>query len=139
MAVPDVRIPPALSTNRCGMAQQVHTCRTSGSGSEEKDTLRHQWFGDDLQCRGQTSKDDTGSALDVIVVAEHLVRVAVQEADRVGPLPILEMNAAVRKELLHRPDEFLGQFIEFLIGGRRLPHSEIKRGGPPHTVSAPML
>jgi hypothetical protein len=72
--------------------------------------------------------------LDVVIVAQHLVSVAVQQANGVGALPILEMDAAIGEDRLHRLHEFLDEFVEFLLGWRRFAHPEIERIRPKRRV-----
>ena len=82
----------------------------------------------------QARKRYTRSALDIIVVAQYLVAIPFEHANRIGPFPILEMDAAAREHLLNCLDKLIRQFVQFLIGQRLLAQPEIERIGAQRIV-----
>ena len=53
----------------------------------------------------------------IVVVAQHLVRILLEHANRTRAFPILEMYAAAREDLLNCRDKLIRQLVEFLLGG----------------------
>jgi hypothetical protein len=74
-----------------------------------------QWLVNDLQRRRKPGERDAGGTLNVVILAEDLIGVPIEHPDRIGALPVLEVNAAARKDLLNRLDEFLGQRVQLLV------------------------
>jgi hypothetical protein len=74
---------------------------------------------EDPQRGCEPCKYDTRGALNVVVVAEHLVCVALQHPYRIRSFPILEVNAATRKDLLNRAHELVSELVELIRGGWR--------------------
>ncbi len=81
----------------------------------------------DLEGGDQTGERHTGRALDVVVVATHLVAVAREEVDRVAARPVLEVDAAEWEHLLHRRHELVYEGVQFFGRGARPPQSEVER------------
>src|SRR4029077_9184421 len=106
----------------------------SRSGAEEQNALAGDRRSGNLQRRHQARQGNGSRALDVIVVAEDLVFIAIEIPDSVGSPPVLEVDAALREDLLHSLHELLDQFIEFFLGRRYFATTEIKRIGPQHGV-----
>jgi hypothetical protein len=65
--------------------------------------------------------------LDVVVVAAHLVAIAREQPYRVDAGPILEMDAAARKDLLHSLHELVHECVAFRNGRPCLTDAEIER------------
>src|SRR5258705_13216507 len=99
-----------------GYGDQLGDTYPSRAGAQEQDALVGQRSIDDLQRRRESRQRDTGRPLDVIVVTQDLVGVAVEQSNRIGALPVLEVNAAIREYLLHRLDEFFDEFVQLFIG-----------------------
>src|SRR5262249_61262694 len=68
-----------------------------GTGAEEEDALVAELAACDLEGGDQSGERHAGSALDVVVVAAHLVPVSRQQVDRVAARPVLEVDAAGRE------------------------------------------
>ena len=81
----------------------------------------------------QSGQHHAGRALDIIVVAAHLVAIAGQQVDRVAARPVLEVDAAEREHLLHRLDELVHERVELLGRRARPPQAQGRadRGGRP--------
>src|SRR5262249_3883196 len=86
------------------------------TGAEEEDALIANLAAGDLEGGDQPGERHAARALNIVVVAAHLIAVARQEVHRVAACPVLEVNAAVRKYLLHRFDELVYKGIQ-LLGG----------------------
>ena len=117
-----------------GGDDQIGDADPSRAGAEEQNPLFGQRRVDDLQRRRQPGEHDAGRALDVVVVAEHLVDIAVEHTDCIRPLPVLEVDAAAGEDLLHRQDEFFDELVQLLVGRRLLTQAEIERVGPERRV-----
>ena len=68
-----------------------------------------------------------GRALDVVVVAAHPVPVARQQAHGIDAGPVLEVDAAARKDLLDRLHELLDELVELGCRDARLPQAQVER------------
>lgn len=95
------------------------------AGPEEQDALVGELAARLLQAGGDPGQRDRRGALDVVIVAQHTVLVAVEHADRVGALPVLEMHTGAGEDLANRLDELLGQLVEFGLARRQLAGAEI--------------
>ena len=70
--------------------------------AQEQDPLAVRGASRICERRRQPREGDAGRALDVVVVAERPVAVPIEQPDRVGALPVLEVDAAAREDLLDR-------------------------------------
>ena len=68
-----------------------------------------------------------GRALDVVVVAGHLVAVAGQQGNGIDPGPVLEVDATVREDLLHRLHELVHEGVQLFGRGALLPQADVER------------
>ncbi len=73
------------------------------------------------------SQSDPGRALHVVVIDAVLVAVALEQVHGVRARPILKVDAALRKYLLHRFDEFIDKRIKFRGRRARLAQAQIQR------------
>jgi len=81
----------------------------------------------DLEGVDQPGKDDSCRALDVVVVAGHLVAVASQQGNGIDAGPVLEMNATVREDFLHRLHELVHESVQLLGTGTMPPQADVER------------
>src|SRR5262249_3318248 len=96
---------------------------------EEQDALLAERRVDDLERRGQAGEHDAGRALEVVVVTEDLLLVAVEEPDGVRPLPVLEVDAAAGEHLLYGLNELVHELVQPVLGRWRLAQAEVKGVG----------
>ena len=81
------------------------------AGAEEQHALILQLPAVDPQRAEEADERRAGRALDVVVVAAHLVAIAREQPHGVDPRPILEVDAAAREHLLHRAHELLNEAV----------------------------
>src|SRR5262249_31932222 len=84
-----------------GGGDQAGKADRGRTGAEEEDALIANLAAGDLEGGDQSGERHAARALNIVVVAAHLVTVARQEVDRVAASPVLEVDAAVWKYLLH--------------------------------------
>ncbi len=97
------------------------------AGAEEQHALILHLAAGDPQRAEDADQRRAGGALDVVVVAADLVAIAREQPHRVDAGPILEMDAAARKHLLHRRDELGHERIALGDRGPRRADAEIQR------------
>ena len=117
-----------------GGDDQIGDADRGRARAEEQDSLLGQRRIDDLQRRLQPCERDAGRALDIVVVAEHFVGISFEHTDCICALPVLEVDAAAGKDLLHRLDEFFDDLVQILVGGRLFTQTEIERIGAERVV-----
>src|SRR5262249_20243246 len=98
-----------------------------GARSEKEDPLLLELAPGYLERVDQSRKRDAGRALDVVIVAGDLVAVAGKQRDRIDPSPVLEVNAAVREDLLNRLYELVHKSVQLLARGPLLPQADVER------------
>src|SRR4029077_2231137 len=113
---------------------QLRDAGASRSGAEEQNALAGDQRSGNLQRRHQARQCNGSCALNVVVVAEDLISIAIEIPDRVRSLPVFEVDAALRENLLHSLDKLLDQFIEFFLRRWHLANTEIKRIGTQHGI-----
>ncbi len=92
--------------------QQVGKTDAGRTRAKEQVLLVFQLCALELGRGDHAGKRDAGGALHVVVVDAILVAVALKQVNGVDSGPILEVNAALRKHLLHRFDELVDEGIE---------------------------
>ena len=97
------------------------------AGAQEHDSLVRELAAGDPQRAEHADQRRAGGALDVVVVAAHLVAIAVEQPHRVDTGPILEVDAAAREHLLHGFDELLDQGVALRHRRPRRADAEIER------------
>ena len=110
-----------------GGGDQAGEADGGGTGAEEEDALVADLAAGDLEGGDQSGERHAARALDVVVVAAHLVAVARQQVDRVAARPVLEVDAAVREHLLHRLHELVHEGVQLLGRRARPPQPEVER------------
>src|SRR5208283_2858436 len=106
---------------------QIADADAGRAGAQEQDARLGQLRVDDLQGGGQPRERDARCALDVIVVAQHLVFIPGEQPDRIRALPVLEMDATTGEYLLHGLDEFVGESVDLVLRRRGLAQAKVKR------------
>ena len=97
---------------------QVGEADGGGAGAEKEDPLLLELAAGDLERVDQPGERHAAGALNVVIVAAELVAVAGKQGDRIGTGPILEVDAAIREDLLNRLHELVDEGIK-LLGRRR--------------------
>src|SRR5262249_33519405 len=110
-----------------GGGDQAGQSNGSRAGAKEEDALIANLAAGDLESGDQPGERHTARALNVVVVATHFVTVAGQEVDRVAACPVLEVDATVWEDLLHRFDELVHEGVQLLGGRPRPPQPEVER------------
>src|SRR5215510_1921963 len=88
-----------------GRRDQASEADGRGTGAEEEDALVAHLAASDLESGDQSGERHAAGPLNVVVVTADLVAVAGQQTDRVAARPVLEVDAAIREDLLHRVHE----------------------------------
>jgi hypothetical protein len=117
-----------------GRDQQIGDADPRRAGSEKQDALLDQRRIDDLEGRREPRQRDAGRPLNVVVVAEDPVGIPVEEPDRVGPLPVLEVDTAPREDLLDGLHELLDELVQLPLGGGLHAEPEVERVGAERVV-----
>ena len=115
---------PLLDERR---TQQIREPDGRRAGAEEEVLLVLQLG--PLQAGGvdHAGERDARRALHVVVVDAVLVAIPLQQMHRVHTGPVLEVDAALRKNLLHRLDELVNERIQLLCRGPRLAQTQVER------------
>ena len=108
---------------------QVGQTDGRGAGAEKEDPLVLELTAGDFERVDHASQRHAGRALDVVVVARNLVAVAGQEGDGVDPGPVLEVQAAVREDLLNRGHELVDEGVQLFRRRTALPQADVERVG----------
>lgn len=108
---------------------QLRNADAGRARAEEQDALVGEAAAGLVHRGGDTGEHDRRGALDIVVVAEDAVAIALKHADRVGALPILEVDAAVREDFLHGLDALCGQRVELGFRQRLLARAHVERIG----------
>ncbi len=80
-----------------------------------------------LSALNQPGEHDAGRALDVVIVAAHLVAVTGQQSNGIDAGPVLEVDATVREHFLHRLHELIHERVQLLACGAPLPQADVER------------
>jgi hypothetical protein len=115
----------ALLTHRGD--DQVGKADGGGAGAEKEDSLLLELAPGNLERVDPPRQGDAGRALNIVVVAAHLVAVAGEQSDCIGPGPVLEVDTAVRENLLNRLHELIHEGVKLFSRGPVLPQAEIER------------
>ena len=107
--------------------QQVGQTDSGRTGAQEQILLVLQLRALELGCVDHAGKRYAGRALHIVVVDAVLVAVALEQVDGIDAGPVLEVNAALRKHLLHRLDELVDEGIEIVGGGTSPAQTQIQR------------
>ena len=132
------RWPPRTARPRASRAAAAARCRSRRApaptstirASAERPARRPQPGQDPGQ-------DHRGRALDVVVERRHAALVAVEQAQRVGLLEVLELDHAARPDLLDAADEGLDERVVLGAAQPRRPIAEVERIGEERRVVGP--
>ncbi len=97
------------------------------AGAEKHDALVLELPTLHAQRAEKTGERGAGRSLDVVVVAADPVAIAVEQTDGIDTRPILEVDAAGRKHLLHRTDELVDEAVALGDGDARAAQTQIER------------
>src|SRR5215470_1913388 len=98
-------------------AEQVGEANASRARTQEQVLLVTQFCALDLRSVDHAREYDSRSTLHVVVVDAVLVAITLKQMDGVDAGPILEVNAALREDLLYRFDEFVNKGIQVFRRG----------------------
>ena len=104
--------------HRHGLADQFGDAGRRRAGAEEQKALIGELLPGDAQCGKDAGQRDAGRALDVVVVGADLVAIARQDRHGVDVGEVLALDAALRKERLHRRHELVDERIVFVAAHR---------------------
>ena len=121
------RLVDRQALQRHGLADQLGDAGGGRAAAEEQEPLLGQFLSGDAQRREDPGQRHRGGALDVVVVGADLVAVARQDRHRVDVGEILPLEAALRKQLLHRLDELVDERVVFRAAHAVLAQAEIER------------
>ena len=106
---------------------QVSEADGGGAGAQKKDQLLLELPAGDLERVDQPRERHAAGALYVVVVAGDLVAVAGEQRDRIRTCPVLEVDAALRENLLHGIHELVNECVQLLGRRAMLPQSDVER------------
>ena len=115
---------PGLAHRR---AQEIGDADTGRAGAEHDDLLLLERRPGDLDRAEHRAECDGGRALDVVVVGQELVAVAIEDRPGVRSGEVLPMQARGRQLLLDRLDELIDEVEVRLTGDPLVPPAEVLR------------